>query len=75
MTRTVFWTTRRICQEVFAEQEDVAGDALDGEVFVDGAHEGFVRFGDDAEVAEFGNGAAVLQGRQAGGAAGRGRRY
>ena len=52
-----------------AEQEDVAGDALDCEVFVDRADEGFVGFGDDAEVAEVGDGAADLQGGEAGGTA------
>ena len=49
-----------------AEQKDVTGDALDGEIFVDGAHEGLVGFGNDAVIAEFGNGAAVLQGCEAG---------
>ena len=48
-----------------AEQEDVAGDALDGEVFVDGAHEGLIGLGEDAVIAEFWNGAAVLQGCEA----------
>ena len=69
MTRTVFWDDAADLPGGVAEQEDVAGDALDGEVFVDRADVGLVGFGDDAEVAEFGDGAAVLQGGQAGGAA------
>ena len=51
-----------------AQQEDVAGVALDREVFVDRADEGAVRLLDDAEVAGFGNHAAVEQRGQAGGA-------
>ena len=52
-----------------AEQEDVAGLALDGEVFVDGADERAFGFFDDAEVAGFGDHAAVEQGGEAGGSA------
>ena len=48
------------------EQKDVASDALDGEVLVDGADEGVVGFGEDAVVAELGDGAAVLQGGEPG---------
>ncbi len=44
---------------VGAEQEDVAGHALDGPVFADRAHDGVVGLGDDAVVGHLGDGAAV----------------
>ena len=43
---------------VRAEQEDVAGHRLDGPVLVDGADERVVGLGDDAVVADLGDGAA-----------------
>ena len=52
-----------------AEQEDVAGLALDGEVLVDRADERAFRLFDDAEVARFGDHAAVEQRGQPRGAA------
>ena len=42
-----------------AQQEHVAPHALDGEVFVERADDGFVRFGDDAVRADVGNRAGV----------------
>ena len=53
-----------------AEQEDVAGAAVDGEVFIDGADDGFVGLGDDGVVGAVGDGAAAGDGGEAGAAAG-----
>src|SRR3989442_13805320 len=48
-----------------AEEDDVAGHALDREVFVEGADEGAFRFGQDAVVGDFGDRAAALDGGHA----------
>ena len=54
-----------------AQQEDVAGVALDGEVFVERADDRAVLVvGDDAVVGDLGNGAAAGDGRQPGALAG-----
>jgi len=51
-----------------AEEEDIAGLGFDGEVFVDGADECAFGFFEDAEVAGFGDDAAVEDGGEFGGA-------
>ena len=48
-----------------AQQEDVAGHALDGEVLVDGAHESSVRVGHHVVIGVVGNGPAAGQGGNA----------
>ena len=52
-----------------AQEEDVAPHTLDGEIFVDGAHEGVLRLGDDVVVGVVGDSAAAGEGRQTGAAA------
>ena len=57
-TRTTPDSTRRILPRRRAEQEDVAGHALDREVFVDRADDVAVGFGDDVVVRRLGDRAA-----------------
>ena len=57
-TRTTPLSTRRMRQECRAEQEDVAGHALDGEVFVERADALPVGLGDDGVVGRVGDRAA-----------------
>jgi hypothetical protein len=47
-----------------AEQKNVSGEALDGEILIDGADEGLGRLFDDIVIGRIGNSAAAGDGRQ-----------
>ena len=62
-TRTIPADSIRLMrQDVRAEENDVAGHALDGEVLVQRADEGALGLGDHAVVRDLGDGAAALDG-------------